>query len=213
MDTENLILRLGADVKPADSRFVTQRLFVALAIGSGLALLLLLFWQGLNPDLGNALKHRFFWMKAGYCLALGAPALLSVSRLARPDGETPQIALSFAVPIVLVAGIAAVELVLTPSSQWLAMWLGHSWSLCPWRVLALSGPIFLALLWAFRAFAPTQLRLSGAWAGVSAGALGAMVYGLHCPESSALFLLTWYSLGIGLAAAVGALLGPRLLRW
>jgi len=91
--------------------------------------------------------------------------------------------------------------------------LGHSWSVCPWRVLALSGPIFLGLLWAFRAFAPTQLRLAGALAGVSAGALGAMVYGLHCPESSALFLLTWYSLGIGLAAAVGALLGPRLLRW
>ena len=213
MDTENLILQLGADVKPTDTRFVTQRLFIALAIGSGLALLLLLLWQGLNPDLGNAMKHRFFWMKAGYCFALGAPADLSVSRLARPDGKTPPIALSFAVPILLVALVAAVELVVTPSSQWLAMWLGHSWSVCPWRVLALSGPIFIGLLWAFRAFAPTQLRLAGALAGMSAGALGAMVYGLHCPESSALFLLTWYSLGIGLATVVGALIGPRLLRW
>ena len=213
MDTNDLILRLGADVKPADSRFVTRRLFIALSVGSGLALILLLLWQGLNPDLANAMKHRFFWMKAGYCLALGAPALLSVSRLARPDGQPPRIALSFAVPILLVGLIAAVELVLTPSSQWLAMWLGHSWSVCPWRVLALSGPIFLGLLGAFRAFAPTQLRLAGALAGVSAGALGAMDDGLHCPESSALFLLTWYSLGIGLASAVGALLGPRLLRW
>ena len=116
-------------------------------------------------------------------------------------------------PILLVALVAAVELGVTPSSQWLAMWLGHSWSVCPWRVLALSGPIFIGLLWAFRAFAPTQLRLAGALAGMSAGALGAMVYGLHCPESSALFLLTWYSLGIGLATVVGALIGPRLLRW
>lgn len=213
MNTDDLILRLGEDIKPADTKFVTQRLFVALATGSGLALFLLLVWQGLNPDLANAMKHRFFWMKAGYCFALGVPAVMSISRLARPDGEAPPMAISFAAPIVIVAAIAALELVLTPSSQWLAMWLGHSWSLCPWRVLALSGPIFLGLLWAFRAFAPTKLRLVGALAGLSAGALGAIVYGLHCPESSALFLLTWYSLGMGLATAVGALVGPRLLRW
>ena len=34
-----------------------------------------------------------------------------------------------------------------------------------------------------------------------------------CPEASAIFVLTWYTLGIGLAAGLGALLGPRLLRW
>ena len=32
-------------------------------------------------------------------------------------------------------------------------------------------------------------------------------------EVSAIFVLTWYSLGILLAAGIGALLGPRLLRW
>ena len=213
MDTENLILRLGADTKPADTKFVSRRLSVALAMGLGLALILLLVWQGLNPDLPNAMKRSFFWMKAGYCLALGVPAVIAVSRLARPDGVALPITLSFVFPVIVIAGIAVVELMLTPSSQWLAMWLGHSWSLCPWRVMALSGPIFLGLFWAFRAFAPTQLRLAGALAGVSAGALGALIYGFHCPESSALFLLTWYSLGIGLTTLVGALLGPRLLRW
>ena len=29
----------------------------------------------------------------------------------------------------------------------------------------------------------------------------------------ALFVLTWYSLGIALATGLGALVGPRLLRW
>ena len=32
-------------------------------------------------------------------------------------------------------------------------------------------------------------------------------------QLAALFVLTWYSLGIALAAAAGALLGPSLLRW
>lgn len=36
---------------------------------------------------------------------------------------------------------------------------------------------------------------------------------LHCPEVPAIFVLTWYSLGIALAAGVGALLEPRLMRW
>jgi hypothetical protein len=57
------------------------------------------------------------------------------------------------------------------------------------------------------------LRAAGAVAGLAAGAFAATVYCLHCQEVSALFVLTWYSLGILLAASVGALLGPRLLRW
>jgi hypothetical protein len=50
-------------------------------------------------------------------------------------------------------------------------------------------------------------------AGLAAGATATLVYCLHCPESTASFVVTWYSLGIGLAGLVGAWLGPRLLRW
>ena len=100
-----------------------------------------------------------------------------------------------------------------PSSDWLTMWLGQTWKECPLLVLTLSAPIFAGLLWSFRRLAPTRLRAAGAAAGFAAGAWAATLYGLHCPEVSALFVLTWYSLGIALAAAVGALVGPRLLRW
>ena len=80
-------------------------------------------------------------------------------------------------------------------------------------MLGLAAPLFLGLLWSFRRLAPTRLRAAGAAAGLSAGACAAAVYCLHCPEASAIFVLTWYSLGIALAGALGALLGPRLLRW
>jgi hypothetical protein len=93
------------------------------------------------------------------------------------------------------------------------MWLGHSWMVCPWIVLALALPIFAGLLWSFRRFAPTRLRAAGAAAGLTAGAWGAAIYCLHCPEVTAIFVLTWYSLGVLLAAGLGAVLGPRLLRW
>jgi hypothetical protein len=46
-----------------------------------------------------------------------------------------------------------------------------------------------------------------------AGGVGATVYGLYCQETAAAFVATWYTLGVAACAAVGALLGPRILRW
>ena len=58
-----------------------------------------------------------------------------------------------------------------------------------------------------------RLRLAGAAVGLLAGALGALVYLLHCPEFEAPFLAVWYVLGMSIPAAVGALAGPSVLRW
>jgi hypothetical protein len=49
--------------------------------------------------------------------------------------------------------------------------------------------------------------------GLTAGALGAAVYALHCDEMAAPFLATWYLLGMTIPALIGAGAGPRLLRW
>src|SRR3569623_2288457 len=133
--------------------------------------------------------------------------------LARPDGQPLRWRWVMAIPVWLRASSGVAELLRTPPGQWLAMWRGQSWMLCPWRVLVLAVPIFIGLLWSFRRLAPTRLRAAGAAAGLDAGAFAATVYCLHCPEVSALFVLTWYSLGILLAAGLGALLGPRVLRW
>jgi len=39
------------------------------------------------------------------------------------------------------------------------------------------------------------------------------VYALHCPELAAPFIGLWYLLGVLIPAGIGALIGPRLLRW
>jgi len=114
---------------------------------------------------------------------------------------------------VLLAVVGAIEMAHVAPSDWLKMWLGRTWKLCPWLVLMLAGPIFIGLLWSFRKLAPTRLRAAGAAAGFAAGAWAATLYCLHCPEVSAIFVLTWYTLGIALAAGAGALIGPRFLRW
>jgi hypothetical protein len=41
-------------------------------------------------------------------------------------------------------------------------------------------PAFVALMWAMRGLAPTQLVLSGAAADLLSGTIDATVYSLHC---------------------------------
>lgn len=191
----------------------TARLAVGAALGAALSAALIVAWLGPRANLAVAVHYSSFWMKWGYTLSLSAAALAVLVQLARPDIARPRGVWLLAVPVVLLALAGLVELARAPPSDWMALWLGQSWTVCPLLVLILAVPIFAGLLWSFRRLAPTRLRSAGAAAGLTAGAVAAAVYCLHCPEASALFVLTWYSLGIALTTVLGALVGPRLLRW
>lgn len=213
MKTEELIAELARDTRPVRRGAVGRRIAIGLVLGALASIVMVTIWMGIRPDLGTAMRGPSFWMKWGYTLSLALAALALTAQLARPDSDRLHGLWLTAIPIALLAAIGLFELARTPPADWLAMWLGHSWTSCPWRVVSLAVPIFVGLLWSFRQLAPTRLRAAGAAAGLTAGAFSATVYCLHCPEVSAIFVLTWYSLGIFLAALFGALLGPRLLRW
>jgi len=213
MNTDDLISRLSQDVPPVSRRAVGWRLGIGMALGGLVSVALVALVLGIRPDLGLAMRGTAFWVKWSYTFSLAVAAVVMVVQLARPDSARLRWAWLLVVPVSLLAIVGVAELARTPPGEWLAMWLGHSWMVCPWLVLALAMPIFVGLLWSFRRMAPTRLRAAGAAAGLAAGAFAATVYCMHCPEVSAIFVLTWYSLGILLAASLGALLGPRLLRW
>lgn len=213
MNTDDLIARLADDVRPVSRRAVGWRLTVGILLGTLVTAAMVVAVLGVRPDLDIAMRGSAFWMRWGYTLSLTAIAIAMTAQLARPDSGTMRWAWITAIPVLLLAGAGLVELAHTPLHKWPAIWMGHSATICPLAVLTLAAPIFIGLLWSFRRLAPTRLRAAGAAAGLAAGAFGATIYCLHCPELSAVFVLTWYSLGIGLAATAGALLGPRLLRW
>jgi hypothetical protein len=213
MNTDDLIRSLAQDVPTVPRGAVGRRIGLGILAGALVTIVLIVAGLGLRPDLGLAMRGYSFWMKWIYTASLGAGALVMVARLARPDTVRLRWLWVIAVPVLLLAAIGMTEMAHAPPGDWLAMWLGQSWKVCPWIVLLLSAPIFIGLLWSFRHLAPTRLRTAGATAGLASGACAATLYCLHCPEVSAIFVLTWYTLGIALAAAVGALLGPRLLRW
>lgn len=213
MNTDALIQSLSQTIKPVSRRAVARRIALGIVAGGIITVILIATGLGIRPDLDIAMRGYSFWVKWTYTLSLSIGALFMVGRLARPDVVGLRWLWLLLIPIGLLAAIGAMEMAHVPPGEWLAMWLGHSWKKCPWLVLTLAAPIFAGLLWSFRKLAPTRLRMAGAAAGLAAGSCAATLYCLHCPEVSAIFVLTWYTLGIGLAAGVGALLGPRALRW
>jgi hypothetical protein len=116
-------------------------------------------------------------------------------------------------PVSLAFVAAAWRSASLPATERSAEWLGNTATYCPWLIGALSLPCLLALCFVMRRAAPTRLRWAGFCAGLLAGAISMLVYVMHCPETGVAFVATWYTLGMCLPAALGAALGPRLLRW
>ncbi|WP_374570542.1 NrsF family protein [Phenylobacterium sp.] len=213
MNTDDLISRLSADTARTPPNAALGRLLMAICLGAAAALVALLVVLGPRPDLAQAMGEGSFWMKAGYTGALSLAALLTLMRVARPGGSGGAAWIAVAALPVLVFALAALELASAAPAARHGLMMGHSWMLCPWRILGFAAPVFVGLIWAFRRLAPTRLRLAGLAAGLTAGAVGATVYGLACTEYAAAFLAIWYTLGMAAAGLLGALTGPRLLRW
>lgn len=214
MKTEELIALLAtrADQVPAHT---TQRRF-ALALGIGLptTALLMLMTMGLRADLVQAAVGWAFWLKLAFTACMAVGGLILAARLSRPGMKVGFAWMAIAVPLLAVwlAAAAAVLFAGVPEQR-LDMFLGSSWKSCPLNIAALSLPLLMATLWCVKDLAPTRLALAGAAAGLLSGALGALVYALHCTESAAPFIGIWYVIGITIPTVIGAAVGPRLLRW
>jgi hypothetical protein len=93
------------------------------------------------------------------------------------------------------------------------MVFGPQWATCLLCVPLFAIAPFASLIWALRKEAPTNPIWTGAIAGLVAGALSAAAYTFHHPIGSIPFIVAWFGGPILFCALIGALLGPRLLRW
>ena len=184
--------------------------FAAALIGSFVLMAAIL---GVQPDLAAEARQPMFWAKAAFALGLAAAAFAATHRLARPGVRLGAVPAALVAPLAAMWILAAVVLVRAAPGERAGLFFGQTWLSCPFNITLLAAPVFVAALWALRGFAPTRLGLAGAAAGLAAGAAGAAVYTLHCPELAAPFLGVWYVLGMLIPAALGALIGPRVLRW
>ena len=213
MKTDELISLLATGAVAVESHTVARRYAAALGAGAVGALLLMALLLGVRPDLREAVALPMFWVKLAFPAGLAAAALLVAVRLARPGATLGWAPAGLAAPVIALWLLAVAALVGAAPGARDALVFGNTWQACLANISVLAAPVLVAALWAMRGLAPTRLTLAGGASGLLAGAVGALVYALHCPEMAAPFLATWYLLGMLIPAAAGAALGPRLLRW
>jgi len=212
MRTDELIAALSDNPAPVRPGAVMRTLAVGLALGAAGTFLLMMTTIGMRHDLMAAMAGGAFWMKFSYTLVLALLALWLVERAGRPGTDTMRPARMLVLPLLAIAALAVVQLA-PESADRHAMMMGRSAMACPWLIAGLALPLFVGVFWAMRQLAPTRLTLAGAAAGLLAGSVSASIYAFHCQESAAPFIAIWYTAGILLTTAVGALLGRPFLRW
>lgn len=213
MKTDDLISLLAADTAEVPPHAAARQIAIAMAVGVPLAILAMLLTMGPRPDLAQAIGMPMFWMKVLLPAAVACAGFATLARLARPGVSARAVEWAIAVPVVLLWLLAIAAYAGSPPSERAAMVWGQSWRTCTVSVLMISVPIFVAAFLALRQLAPTRLVHAGACAGVLSGAAGAAIYAFHCRETALPFMAIWYVAGIAATASVGAVLGPRLLRW
>ncbi|MBY0408640.1 MAG: DUF1109 domain-containing protein [Burkholderiaceae bacterium] len=214
MRTDDLIDLLAQGAAPVSRHTIEQRFAVAAMAGLAGAFVLMLALFGLRGDWAHTLFSPMLWVKLLFAVALAIAGVAALRRLARPGlrllGHN---VVSLVVPPLGLWMLAMVVLGEAEPGQRLPLIFGSTWRTCPFNIAALSAPALAAFLWALRGAAPIRPVWAGAGAGVLAGALAIVAYALHCPEMEAPFLAVWYVTGIAIPAGVGAVLGPRVLRW
>lgn len=211
MKTDDLIdmLSSGPDAGAPPTRALLLPLLGGLLASGALMLVLL----GVRPNLLEELTWPAFWGKLAFSLALAAAGWLAAKRLSAPGARTGTLPFLVSGPVLAVWIAAGVALATAVPEARAGLFWGATWRYCPLLIALISLPMFAAVLNVMRKRAPTRLRLAGASAGFAAGAAAAVVYCLHCPELSIVFVGFWYLLGILIPTALGALLGPRLMAW
>lgn len=213
MKTDDLVLMLATGADAVDAKAPVRRYLIAVGCGALVATFLMVVLFGVRPTLSRDAAFPMFWIKAAFCAALAAGGLLAVTRLARPGTRLAWVPVGLAAPVLVMWMLAAVALLGANPEERTELIFGNTSAVCPLIIALLSAPVFVALLWAMKRLAATRLRLAGAAAGIASGAIGALVYTLHCPELAAPFLGIWYALGMLIPTVVGGWFGPRLLRW
>lgn len=215
MNTDDLITHLSQDVRRRPSLAPAVPVLIAAIAALVIALILSVAWLRPRADLLAILTadNHAFLLKIAFTLGVVFSVLPIIRDLSVPGRRLGNWSLLALIPFAVI-GILA----LNEGSGGHALGAPHhtdfaAWLKCLWQIPALSIPAFALLLIVVRSLAPTNLGLIGAYVGLAAGGIGAVGYAFHCDHDSMTFIATFYSLAIFEMALLGALFGPRVLRW
>jgi hypothetical protein len=212
MDTDQLIKTLAAD-NTHHARPVSSVLALALLAAAPVSIFMFAAELGVRPDVMTAMHNPFFDLKFAVTLALAAAAITISLHLSRPEASLRGFVWLLAIPAgLLVAGISG-EMMMPQRLPMMTRLVGHNSKVCLTAVPLLALPLLAASLIGLRHGAPTRPALAGAMAGVLSSGLAATLYASNCTDDSPLFVATWYTLATIIVAAIGAVVGSKVLRY
>jgi hypothetical protein len=210
--TDDLIEALVQD-RAAGAGKPHTALTAAVLGGALIAAILFMTILGYRPDIATAAETYRFLFKFVFTLTLAATAIWLIFTIVRPEAVPGLRLLALAAAPVLIILAVVAELSVMPSSTWMPRLIGKNWWFCLTVIPSLAIVPLVAFLTALRRAAPADPGLAGALAGLASGAIAATLYASHCTDDSPLFVITWYSIAIGLVTFVGYLAGRRWLAW
>jgi hypothetical protein len=212
METDQLIRTLAADT---EQRAWPVGLVLAVTLLAGVLVSTIMFSVilGVRPDAMTAMHNPFFDLKFAVTVALASSAIAVGLHLSRPEAALRGWAWLLVMPLVLLGGGIASEMMLPQRVPMMTRLIGSNSRLCLAAIPLLSLPPLAAALIGLRHGAPTRPALTGAIAGMLSAGLAATLYASHCTDDSPLFVATWYTIATALVAAIGGLAGARVLRF
>jgi hypothetical protein len=212
METEQLIRTLAAD-NLHRARPVGLVLALALLAAAPVSMAMFLMELGVRPDVMTAMHNPFFDLKFVVTLALATSAIVVSLHLSRPEASLKGWAWLLLIPAgILATGIAS-EMMMPQRLPMMTRLIGSNSRVCMTAIPLMSLPLLAAALIGLRHGAPTRPAVAGAIAGLLSAGLAATLYASHCTDDSPLFVTTWYTISTALVTAIGALAGPRVLRF
>jgi hypothetical protein len=212
--TDELIAVLSRSPHAA-SHGPTATVIVSAFAAVVIALFLSLVWLKPRPDLSAALiaHNHVFLLKLVFTVCIVLAVLPVVRTLSIPGRRTGPWSILAALPFIVILVPVLNELAGVSPHEWSHHVGRASWLDCLWKIPALAIPAFVILAFGARRLAPTDLVRAGAYIGLAAGGIGAIGYAFHCHDDSVAFVAMSYTLAILEMTLIGAVLGPRILRW
>ena len=212
METDQLIRTLAAD-NAHRARPVGVVLALSLLLAAPVSIAIFMTELGVRPDVMTAMRNPFFDLKFAVTLALAISAIAISLHLSRPEASLRGWAWLLLIPIgLLVAGIIG-EMMMPQRPPMMTRLVGRNAWNCLTSIPLMALPLLAAALLGLRHGAPTRPAVAGAIAGLLSTGLAATLYASHCTDDSPLFVATWYPIAAMLVTAIGALAGPRVLRF
>ena len=212
METEELIRTLAAD-NPHRARPVGFVLALALLAAAPVSFLMFMTALGVRPDVMTAMHNPFFDLKFVITLALAISAIAVSLHLSRPEASMRGWGWLLLIPVGIIAAGIGSEMMMPQRLPMMARLVGHNSRVCMTAIPLLSLPLLAGALIGLRHGAPARPALAGAIAGLISAGLAATLYASHCTDDSPLFVATWYPIATAAVAAVGALIGAKVLRF